>query len=251
VALRRLAPEDLGSVEGRSTYLFEGHPIAVVPLATTLGLREHAAIARAHEKLPGLVLAAETKQVIVLVDELIGEQDIVVKNLGRRIKRLKHLSGATLLATGRIAVVLHVPDVVRTALARVGAAAFVKGKQEVRTRILIAEDSLTTRTLEKTILEAAGYEVLVAADGAEAWQLLNDQGADLVVSDVEMPRMDGLTLAATIRASKRFRSLPVVLMTSLDQPEHKQRGADAGADAYLVKSAFDQTALLDIIRQLT
>ena len=196
------------------------------------------------------MLAAEGKQVVVLVDELNSEQDNVVKNLGRRIKRLKHLSGATLLATGRIAFVLHIPDVVRTALARMTTTAFATTRQEVRTRILIAEDSLTTRTLEKTILEAAGYEVLVAADGAEAWQLLNEHGADLVVSDVEMPRMDGLTLAATIRASKRFRNLPVVLMTSLDQPEHKRRGAEAGADAYLVKSAFDQTALLDIIRQL-
>jgi two-component system chemotaxis sensor kinase CheA len=117
-------------------------------------------------------------------------------------------------------------------------------------RLLLVDDSVTTRTLEKTILEAAGYQVLVAADGAEAWQMLLERGADAVVSDVEMPRMDGFVLTETIRASKQFRDLPVILMTARDNDKDKAHGLKAGANAYLCKSAFDQRELLATIAQI-
>ena len=112
------------------------------------------------------------------------------------------------------------------------------------------DDSVTTRTLERSILEAAGYEVSSAADGLEAWTLLEQRGADLVVSDVEMPRMDGFALTARIRTSARFRSLPIVLVTALESERDRIRGVEAGASAYLAKSAFDQRELLDVIGQL-
>ena len=121
---------------------------------------------------------------------------------------------------------------------------------QARKRLLIADDSVTTRSLVKSILESSGYSVTAAVDGAEAWRLLQEQGADLVVSDVEMPNLDGFGLAETIRQSKRFHDLPVILVTALDSPEHKARGIEAGANAYLVKSAFDQTNLLETIGQL-
>src|SRR6185437_93498 len=102
------------------------------------------------------------------------------------------------------------------------------------------DDSVTTRTLEKTILEAAGYEVLAAADGAAAWQLLQERGADLLVSDVEMPHLDGFALTEAVRGSPRFRGLPVVLVTARETEQDRARGLAAGASAYLTKSAFDQ-----------
>ena len=117
-------------------------------------------------------------------------------------------------------------------------------------RILVVDDSITTRTLEESVLSAAGYEVTTAVDGAQAWALVQDGRADLVVSDVEMPVMDGFTLCETIRASERFRTLPVILVTSLDRPEHRARGLEAGADAYVTKSSFDQDELLQTVAQL-
>ncbi len=109
---------------------------------------------------------------------------------------------------------------------------------------------MTTRTLVKSILEAENFEVTVAVDGLEAWHLLQDQGADLVVSDIDMPRMDGFTLTEAIRGSKRLRDVPIVLVTALESDKDKERGLSVGADAYLLKSAFDQRVLLETIRQL-
>jgi len=114
----------------------------------------------------------------------------------------------------------------------------------------VVEDSVTTRSLEKSILEGAGYEVAAAADGGEAWRLLQGAEFDLVVSDIEMPRMDGFALVEAVRGAKRLRDLPVVLVTALEKDEEKARGLAAGADAYLLKSAFDQSLLLETIRRL-
>jgi two-component system chemotaxis sensor kinase CheA len=117
-------------------------------------------------------------------------------------------------------------------------------------RLLVVDDSATTRSLERSLLEAAGYEVLVSPDGSDAWRLLQEAGADLVVADIEMPHMDGFALCRAIRASARFRELPVVLVTALESDEDRRRGLDAGADAYLLKSAFDQETLLHTIAKL-
>ena len=114
----------------------------------------------------------------------------------------------------------------------------------------MVDDSLTTRALEKSIQEAAGYDVTAAADGAAAWQALQERGADLVVSDVDMPRMDGFALTEAVRGSQRFRELPVVLVTARETDADRTRGVEVGADAYLGKSAFDQKNLLETIAQL-
>jgi two-component system chemotaxis sensor kinase CheA len=124
------------------------------------------------------------------------------------------------------------------------------GAGAARRRLLVADDSVTTRSLERSLLEAAGYEVLVAGDGRNAWRVLQESGADLVVADVEMPYMDGFALCQAIRGSARFRELPVVLVTALESEEDRRRGMDAGADAYLPKSAFDQRRLIETIARL-
>ena len=119
-----------------------------------------------------------------------------------------------------------------------------------RRRILVVDDSITTRTLEQSILEAAGYDVLTAVDGDEGWRQLQEQGCDLIVADIEMPRMDGFQLCEAIRGSKRFSELPVILVTAMETPAHRARGLEVGADAYIGKSSFDQQHLLDTIQQL-
>ena len=119
-----------------------------------------------------------------------------------------------------------------------------------RPSILLVEDSITSRTLLRNILTAAGYDVTTAVDGQEGWDLLRQQGADLVVTDVEMPRMTGFELTAQIRSEPNLRDLPVVLVTSLETREDRERGVEVGADAYLVKRGFDQENLLDTVRRL-
>jgi two-component system chemotaxis sensor kinase CheA len=131
-----------------------------------------------------------------------------------------------------------------------GAAPADEASASVRRRLLVVDDSLTTRTLVRSILETAGYDVAVAVDGADALRVLRSQPIDLVVSDLQMPNLDGFALTTEIRRDPRLRSVPVVLVTSLDAPEHRERGAAAGADAYIVKSAFDQAQLLDTIGRL-
>jgi two-component system chemotaxis sensor kinase CheA len=120
--------------------------------------------------------------------------------------------------------------------------------------VLVVDDSLTTRTLEKNILEAAGYQVRLATDGLAALQMLDDLaddgGCDLLLSDIDMPQLNGFELTAQVRAGARFKHVPIVLVTSLDTPADRERGIAAGADAYIVKRTFEQQALLETIARL-
>jgi two-component system chemotaxis sensor kinase CheA len=202
-----------------------------------------------------VIVSAGDRRVAFFVDEFLSEQEIVVKGLGARIRRLRHVVAATVLPSGGIALVLNTGNLLRTALTRapVGPARPAAGPapaEAPRKRILVADDSVTTRTLERSILEAAGYEVLTTADGAAAWQMLQDQGADLLLSDVEMPGLDGFALTEAVRSSPRFRDLPVILVTAREKEEDRARGAAVGADAYLGKSVFDQQELLTALTQL-
>src|SRR5262249_9682412 len=146
-------------------------------------------------------------------------------------------------------------DLVRSAVGQVSnlpgqEAGWKPAPRETRKRLLIADDSVTTRALVRSILEGAGYEVTAAADGQAAWELLQQHGADLPVSGVEVPRMAGFALAEAVRRSPRFHDLPVVLVTARESEQDKARGLEAGASAYLVKSGFDQRELLETIAQL-
>ena len=124
------------------------------------------------------------------------------------------------------------------------------GKNIAAQSILIAEDSITSRMLLKNILEAAGYAVTTAVDGVDAMTALKTQDVDLLVSDVSMPRMDGFDLTAKIRGDEKLSELPVVLVTSLETREDREHGVDAGANAYIIKSSFDQNNLLETIERL-
>jgi two-component system chemotaxis sensor kinase CheA len=249
-SLLRVGPDDLRSIEGHEVLTLGGAPVAVAPLTDLLGLPPTPLPA---EKTPVAVLKVGDQRLAIAVDELRAEQDILVTKLGPRLRRVRHFGGATLLPSGRIALILNAAELLTTAFGRTAGASLAQrltAHAPDRKRLLVVDDSVTTRTLVKTILEAAGYAVQAAADGSEAWQLLQERGADLVVSDVEMPRMDGFDLTAAIRRSPRFRQLPVILVTALESEADRVRGMDAGADAYLPKSAFDQRNLLETVSQL-
>ena len=249
--LTRVMPEAIKHAEGREVIATPEGPVPLVALARLLPPLVERPVAG---PVPVLTLTAGDRRLAVVVDELLAEQEIVLRPVGLGQKPLPSLSGAALLGTGRVALVLDPAAIIAAGLG-VGAGAGIALAEPTpaglaKRRVLVVDDSITTRTLEQSILEAAGYRVLTAVDGAAGWQTLQERGADLVVTDIEMPRMDGFALCEAIRGSKRFNDLPVVLVTALETPEHRTRGLEVGADAYLGKSSFDQQNLLDTISQL-
>ena len=242
--LVRAEPSQVRSVEGRQMLALGGTPVPLASLTDTLGLRAPTPTLPREGggspsfslpprgggwgwggKVPVVVLAAGEKRIAFVVEEFQAEQEVVIKSLGARIRRTRFISAGTILPSGKIALVLNVPNLVRGGLRRPTSPALAapadRDARPAKKRILVVDDSLTTRALEKSILEAAGYDVAAAADGAAAWQLLQEQGADLVVSDVDMPRMDGFELTEAVRGSPRFRGLPVVLVTARETESDK------------------------------
>jgi two-component system chemotaxis sensor kinase CheA len=251
--LMRLREATVRKLEGRTVMTLADAALPVAPLASLLGLP-------ARELGPGstgariVVISGRGHAAGLVVDALVGVEEILVKSLGRRLRHVRYVSGATLLPTGQLALILTPGELVaaaaRPGAGELGAPAIGRAIPSSKKRILVVDDSVTTRSLGKSILEAAGFEVVVATDGQEALRVLEERGADLVLSDVEMPRMDGLALTEAIRASRRFERLPVILLTGLGSERDKARGLEVGADAYLVKSAFDTDQLLETIAQL-
>jgi len=202
--------------------------------------------------MPVIILTFAEKRLAFLVDEILEEQDVLVKGLGEQLKRVRNIAGATILGTGNVVPVLNVHDLMKSAVSPTAVVrqAAVTGTTPARTgRILVAEDSITARTLLKNILETAGYRVATAVDGADAFTQLRSDEFDLVVSDVDMPKINGFELTIKIRTDKKLAELPVVLVTALESREDKGRGIEAGANAYIVKSSFDQSNLLEVIRR--
>lgn len=202
-----------------------------------------------------VVLGHSGRSIAFAVDEVLDEQEVLVKSLGRQLSRVRNIAGATVLGTGKTVPILNVQDLMRSAAkaahAPVMATPAVPRQAGERTkRILVVEDSITSRTLLKNILESAGYHVKLAVDGLDGFTQLRSDPFDLVVSDVEMPRMNGFQLTARIRADKDLSELPVVLVTALASREDREKGIDVGANAYIVKSSFDQSDLLDVLRRL-
>ena len=247
----RVDPAAMREVDGRRVAQIDGRALEIVSLARVLGLGEPPP-SFTGGALSVVVVKADAHRLGVTVDGLAGEQDIVVKGLGPRLKRVRHFNGATVMPDGHIVLILQAADVIRTVL-EWGQSGQPGGGWEPppqSAHLLIVDDSVTTRAVVRMLLEAAGYQVTTAVDGEEAWRLLQRMEVEAVISDVEMPRMDGLALTRTIRASERHRHIPVVLVTGLANDEDRSKGLDAGADAYLVKATFDQTALLAALRRL-
>ncbi|OHD21082.1 MAG: hypothetical protein A2064_06280 [Spirochaetes bacterium GWB1_66_5] len=201
-----------------------------------------------------MVLHSAGRRIVFLVDQIIDEQEVLLKNLGSQLRRVRNLAGATLLGTGKTVPVLNIPDLIlsaqRLSASGLKPAAQVEEKPASPKSVLLVEDSITSRMLLKSILENAGYEVSLAVDGIDAITRLRSGSYDLVVSDVQMPRMNGFDLTAKIRLDKKLGETPVVLVTALESREDRERGIEVGANAYIVKSSFDQSNLLEVIGRL-
>lgn len=246
----RIRRSDIRTVENRETVSLDGIPHALVRLGSVLGMAEPAGRA-GKDLLPVVAIGTGDTCAAFAVDGVLNEQEVLLKPLGGILKRVRNVGGVTVLGSGKVVPVLHCGDLVTSALKGTSRSLSVPAEAgEAPPAILVAEDSITSRALLKNILTAAGYAVHTAADGQEAWEILSGGDISLVVSDVEMPRMNGFELTSKIRSEERLSDLPVILVTSLESAEDRERGVEAGADAYIVKSGFDQGTLLDVIRRL-
>ncbi|WP_182870705.1 hybrid sensor histidine kinase/response regulator [Rhodopirellula sp. JC639] len=260
--LVRFGRDDLKSSAGRDSLLLGEAPMVVASLAQTLRLPSKGLLAGKSAKGLAIVLNVGDQSVAVVVDEVLAEQEVLVKNLGSRVRRLRHFSGCTLLPTGKIALVINAAGVVRTALgmkvdkeptSRTPAKSTGRataGPDTAGRTLLLAEDSVTTRVLLRNILESAGYEVTTAADGQQAWELIQERAFDILVTDIDMPRMNGFDLTAALRGHEASADLPVVLVTARGSDADKQRGVQVGANAYIEKGNFEQRNLLETVAQL-
>lgn len=243
--------QELGTLEGQPTAVLDGQHVPLASLAYLLGIGDVELYTESKALCVAVVSAGGTR-IGLVVDEFEAHTEAVLHDLGAPFAGLAHLTGGFLGAGEEIVLGLN-PTVLIERYRQTDSAAqlrIVQPEQSEPASVLVVDDSITTRTLEKSVLEAHGYRVRVAVDGVEALSLLHQELSDLVIADVEMPRLDGFGLLAAIRKDPRLQSLPVIMVTSLDKREHRQKGLDLGADAYIVKQHFDQSALLETIRRL-
>ena len=245
----------VGSIEGHPAIYAQGRPLPLVNLAHVLKLPEVEQPLPPDAKIPVVILSVVEKRIALRVSGFLSTQQVVVKSLGGQLRRVRNVVGAAILGDGHLVTILNVSDLIRSIQVKSVASLSlpIVTKETRRWRVLLADDSITTRALEKHILENAGYDVLAAADGQEAWELIcgNEKGLpDLVISDINMPKMDGFLLTQSIKGDSKYSHVPVVLVTSLDSSQDRLHGMEAGADAYIVKSAFDQRELLNTIERL-
>ncbi|MEM5314833.1 hybrid sensor histidine kinase/response regulator [Paraburkholderia sp. JHI869] len=241
-------------LEGQQHIAFEGRPVGLVTARQLLGAGAEPA---ATEDLNVVLVGSEAGLYGVAVDRFAGERTLAVQPLDARLGKVRNVSAAALLDDGEVALIVDVEDIVTSVgrLVRDGQLAGVTrgGAHDgarARKRILVVEDSLTVRELERKLLEKRGYDVTVAVDGMDGWNTLRNAHFDLVITDVDMPRMDGIELVTMIKGDAQHRNVPVMIVSYKDREDDRRRGLDAGADYYLTKGSFHDEALLDAVNDL-
>ncbi len=250
----RVRRDSIRTVENRDTITMNGHVLSLVRMTDILEIEPGPEQDQESQFVTVVILGAAEQKIAFSVDAILNEQEVLVKSMGRQLSRVRNVSAGTVLGSGQVALILNVSDMIRSAMRITGESLFAhtKKSQEVlkRKSILVVEDSITSRMLLKNILESAGYDVQTAVDGADAWATLKTEKFDVVVSDIEMPRMDGFELTAKIRGDETLKNIPVVVVTSLESREDRERGIDVGANAYIIKSGFEQNNLLSVVKRL-
>ena len=251
----RLGADDVALIEGHKTIRLHGESVALVNLAGLIGLGTQ--IIDFPAKRPAVVLRIGKQKMAVVVDEIPGEQTMVIKPFGPAFSRAELFLGGAVLADNAILPILHVPALFRKAAKMPRVVVEHKTEAQVlkaatKKSVLVVDDSITMRTLVRSILQATGYDVTVAHDGLSALEELQSTGArDLIITDMQMPRLDGTGLCKAVRTSDQFRHTPIIMVTSVSEAEEKQRALEAGADAYIIKSQFEQNGFIEMVAQFT
>jgi two-component system chemotaxis sensor kinase CheA len=247
--VERVIPAEPVAQGGRLKVRHRDELVPCAPLADVLGLE---AVQAAEERTACAIVRVGDARAAVIVDEVLGDREVLVKHFEPPLLRVRNVASAGLLGAGELVLILRPSDLL--ASVREGRPAQVDASSaevpEDPPWVLVVDDAVTTRAMERGLLELAGYQVKVAVDGLDAWTTLKSEHFDLVVSDVDMPRMNGFELTQRIRADEALQDLPVVLVSALEAREDKERGIEVGANAYVVKSSFEQSNLLEIIHRL-
>jgi len=249
-----LAPEDMVQIEGRQHFFYHGQQVGLVAASQLL---QRAPTQPAGHTLCVVVVRERDALYGVAVERFIGERVLAVLPLDARLGKVQDISAGALLDDGSVVLIVDVEDMARSVdkllssgrLERIDRQAG-QGARRAGKRILVVDDSLTVRELQRKLLVAAGYEVAVAVDGMEGWNALRSEAFDLLITDIDMPRMDGIELVSLLRRDSRLHSLPVMVVSYKDREEDRQRGLEAGADYYLAKASFHDDALLNAVAEL-
>ena len=250
--LVRAERADVQARQGMQYLSIDGQNIGLVPLAEQLDLGDSRV---RGEQVDVVVVSQEGRRAGFVVDSVLGEFDLATRPLDSRLGRVTDLAALALLPDGSPVVMLDVEDLMHGALDRERHLARLRESDgasaiQRRRRVLVVDDSISVRELERQLLSARGYEVEVSVDGMDAWSKLRDWACDLVITDVDMPRMDGIELTRSIKQDPRLRSLPVVIVSYRDRPEDRARGMEVRADAYLTKSDFQEHGFVDVVHGL-
>lgn len=248
VLTRTVQPKNIFQLEGKSAVLIENEPVYLANLSDYLERPEFQA-RQIVSSFPCVVLNVDGTKAAVIVESVIEKNEVILKPFDGILKRVRNVTGAAILDSGEVCIVVNPRDLIDSIFRKSFAVHSSEEKKVPRIkRILVADDSLTTRVQLKRILENEGMEVSLAVDGLDAWNLISTEDFTCVLSDMEMPNMDGIDLVRKVKESK-YRSLPIVILTSIGSEEKIKETLDAGADAYLVKSKFDRKDLLGVIEK--
>lgn len=249
-----LAPDDIVQLEGRQHFWHEGRHVGLVAASQLLQRPP----GQSNEETLKVVVIRERDAVYgIAVERFVGERTLVVLPLDDRLGKVQDISAGALLDDGSVVLIVDVEDMLRSVdkllntgrLERI-ARRSQQATEAPRKRVLVVDDSLTVRELQRKLLLNRGYEVAVAVDGMDGWNALRSEDFDLLITDIDMPRMDGIELVTLLRRDTRLQSLPVMVVSYKDREEDRRRGLDAGADYYLAKASFHDDALLDAVVEL-
>jgi two-component system sensor histidine kinase and response regulator WspE len=249
-----LEPDDIVQLEGRQHFWHEGRHVGLVAASQLL---QRPPGQGNQETLKVVVIRERDAVYGIAVERFIGERTLVVLPLDDRLGKVQDISAGALLDDGSVVLIVDVEDMLRSVdkllntgrLERIARRA-QQTLEASRKRILVVDDSLTVRELQRKLLLNRGYEVAVAVDGMDGWNALRSEDFDLLITDIDMPRMDGIELVTLLRRDTRLQSLPVMVVSYKDREEDRRRGLDAGADYYLAKASFHDDALLDAVVEL-
>ncbi|KMQ50333.1 Signal transduction histidine kinase CheA [Chitinispirillum alkaliphilum] len=255
-SVKNFRDEDIKTVENVTTIMVEDEAVTLVHLKDVLNLPQRMENTQKSRRNSLIVNFAE-KRIAIEVDHVIDEKEVVVRGLGPQLKNVKMIAGATISGSGQVVPVLNISDLLvtesieeKTRLPKHETKTLREKSPRGEKTILVVEDSITSRSLLKTILQSSGFRVKTAVDGAEAYTMIRTEKFDIVLSDIDMPRMNGFELTRKIREDKKLAQLPIVLISALESKEDIQRGIEAGANAYIVKSRFDNTNLIETVKRL-
>ena len=250
----RLPREHIASLEGRPHFQFDGRQIGLVTAHEVLGRGE---ADTTGADLAAVIVGQGNDSYALVVDRFLGEHELVVRPLDPRLAKVKDVSAAALMENGAPVLILDVEDLIRSMEKLVSSGRLrtleqrpARAGQKQRKRILVVDDSLTVRELERKLLDHRGFEVEVAVDGMDGWNAIRSGAFDLVVTDIDMPRMDGIELVTLIKKDSGLRNIPVMIVSYKDREEDRRRGLDAGADYYLTKSSFHDETLIHAVEDL-